>query len=195
MSRRKPKISTPELDQLKKELRRSNYNAEYRRTLRSTFFALVIVAAVAVLIAVLCLPVLQVNSNTMAPTLAEGDIVVCLKTTDIAPGDIACFYIGNKLLIKRCVALPGQTVDMDESGNLTVDGAALQEPYILEAAPGDTNLTYPFRVPDNRIFCVGDNRPSSVDSRNTAVGCISEEQLVGKVFFRVWPLPVFGPVY
>lgn len=195
MSRRKPKFSTPELNQVKKELRRTNYNAEYRRTLRSTFFALVIVAAVAVLIAVLCLPVLQINSNTMAPALAEGDIVVCLKTTDIAPGDIACFYIGNKLLVKRCIALPGQTVDMDEAGNLMVDGVALQEPYITEAAPGDTNLTYPFRVPDNRIFCVGDNRPSSVDSRNTAVGCISEEQLVGKVFFRVWPIPVFGPVY
>lgn len=195
MSRRKPRLSAPQVEQLKKELRRTNYNVKYRRTLRSTFFALVIVAAVAVLIAVLILPVLQVNSNTMAPTLAEGDIVVCIKTTDISPGDIVCFYIGNKLLVKRCIALPGQTVDMDDTGNLTVDGVPLREPYLTETAPGQTNLEYPYRVPDNRYFCVGDQRTSSVDSRNTAVGCVSEEQLVGRVLFRIWPLPVFGPVY
>lgn len=185
---------TPELDQLKKELRRANYSEEYRRVLRSTIFTLVIVAAVAVLVAVLCLPVLQINGSSMAPTLTEEDIVVCVKTGDIQPGDIVCFYVGSKLLVKRCIAGPGQTVEIDESGNISVDGVALEEPYVAENALGECNLTFPYQVPSNRYFCVGDNRPSSVDSRNTAVGCVSEEQLVGKVFFRVWPLPVFGPV-
>lgn len=194
MSRRKIRPAVPEMEQLKKELSRTNYNMEYRRVLRSTVFTLVIVAAIAVLIAVLCLPVLQVNGSSMAPTLVEGDIVVCLKTNDIQPGDIVCFYVGNKLLLKRCIALPGQWVEMDEKGRVSVDGALLSEPYLSETALGECNIDFPYQVPDNRIFCLGDHRATSVDSRNTAVGGVSEEQLVGKVIFRVWPIPVFGPV-
>lgn len=194
MKRRIGTAASPELEQVKKELRRTSYNLEYRRVLRSTVFTLVIVAALAVLIAVLCLPVLQINGTSMSPTLAEGDIVVCLKTNDIRPGDIVSFYMGNKLLLKRCIALPGQWVDMDEEGHVYVDGELLLEPYVAEAALGECNIEFPYQVPANRIFCLGDHRSTSVDSRNTAVGCISEEQLVGKVFFRVWPLPLFGPV-
>ena len=194
MKRRVKTLPTPELQQLQKELRRTNYNTEYRRVLRSTVYTLVIVAAIAVLIAVLCLPVLQVNGTSMAPTLAEGDIVVCLKTSDLKQGDIVSFYIGSKLLLKRCIALPGQWVDMDENGNLYVDGVLLEEPYVSEKAIGECNIEFPYQVPDNRYFCVGDHRTTSVDSRNTAVGCVSQEQLVGKVLFRVWPIPVFGPV-
>ena len=193
-SRRRP-LPSPEIQQLKKELNRTNYNLEYNRVLRSTIYSLIIVAAVAVLIAVLCLPVLQINGTAMAPTLAEGDIVVCLKTGNIQSGDIVAFYIGNKLLVKRCIALPDQLVTIDELGYVCVDGEQLIEPYVLEIAPGQCNITFPYQVPSNRIFCLGDNRVTSIDSRNTAVGCISEEQLVGKVIFRVWPIPVFGPVY
>jgi len=195
MKRRKQALPAPEIDQLKKELHRTNYNREYNRVLRSTVYTLIIVAAIAVLIAVLCLPVLQINSSTMAPTLAEGDIVVCLKTGDIQPGDMVAFYIGNKLLLKRCIALSDQWVTIDEQGHVYVDGQLLSEPYVSEPALGQCNITFPYQVPSNRIFCMGDNRPTSVDSRNTAVGCVSEEQLVGKVIFRVWPIPVFGPVY
>lgn len=194
MNRRRRLPTAPEIDQLRRELRRANYNTQYRRVLRSTISAIVIVAAISVLIAVLCLPVIQINGSSMVPTLAEGDIAVCVKTTDIQAGDIVCFYAGSKLLVKRCIALPGQLIDMDQDGVFSVDGQVLAEPYVKEHSPGETNIEFPYQVPENRIFCVGDNRSSSVDSRNTAVGCISEEQLVGKVVFRVWPIPVFGPV-
>lgn len=195
MKRRIRNAAPPELNQIKKELSRTNYNREYNRVLRSTVYTLIIVAAIAVLVAVLCLPVLQINGSSMAPTLAEGDIVVCLKTTDIQPGDIVAFYIGNKLLVKRCIALPGQTVQIDENGYVSVDGQLLQEDYIPEPAVGECNIEFPYQVPSNRIFCLGDHRATSIDSRNTAVGCISEEQIVGKVIFRVWPIPIFGPVH
>ena len=192
--RRRKEPAVPGVEQLRKELRRTNYNIEYRRVLRSTVSIIVIVAAVAILIAVLCLPVIQVNGSSMVPSLAEGDILVCLATKDIQVGDIVCFYVGNRLLVKRCIALPGQQVDMDEQGRIFVDGQLLSESYVSEFAVGECNIDFPYQVPDNRIFCIGDNRGTSVDSRNTAVGCVSEEQLVGKVLFRVWPIPVFGPV-
>ena len=194
MKRKKVRLAAPELEQLKKELRRTNYNREYGRVLRSTVYTLIIVAAAAILVAVLLLPVLQINSHTMIPTLAEGDIVVCVKTGDVQQGDIVSFFIGSKLLVKRCIALPGQWIDIDEEGNIFIDGQLLQEPYIPEHALGDCNIEFPYQVPSNRYFCVGDHRAASIDSRNTAVGCISQEQLVGKVVFRVWPIPVFGPI-
>lgn len=182
----------PSEKQLEAELARVRYHQRYRTVLRSTICTLIVVAAMAVLVATIWMPVLQIYGSSMTPTLSEGDIVVCLKTSDIKRGDLVAFYLGNKLLVKRCIALPGQTVDIDADGNVTLDGELLDEPYVTEKSLGDCNIALPYQVPDNRYFCMGDHRKTSVDSRNTAVGCVTEEQIVGKIVFRVWPLSGFG---
>ena len=147
-----------------------------------------------VLIATIWMPVLQIYGTSMKPTLEEGDIVVSLKGSDFESGDLIAFYFGNKILVKRCIAGPGQWVDIDEEGFVYVDGKLIDEPYLKEKALGDCNIKLPYQVPASRYFCMGDHRSTSVDSRNTAVGCVSEEQIVGKIVFRVWPLPNFGPL-
>ena len=182
----------PDVEQLRAELSREQYKQRYRRVLRSTIYTLVVVAAVAVLISVLFLPVLQIYGTSMTPTLSEGDIVVSVKGADFERGDLIAFYLGNKILVKRCIAGPGQWVDIDEEGNVYIDGKLLEEPYLEEKALGDCNIELPYQVPDNRYFCLGDHRATSVDSRDTTVGCVSEEQIVGKIVFRVWPLSGLG---
>lgn len=182
----------PDVEQLRAELSREQYKQRYRRVLRSTIYTLVVVAAVAVLISVLFLPVLQIYGTSMTPTLSEGDIVVSDKGADFESGDLIAFYLGNKILVKRCIAGPGQWVDIDEEGNVYIDGKLLEEPYLEEKALGDCNIELPYQVPDNRYFCLGDHRATSVDSRDTTVGCVSEEQIVGKIVFRVWPLSGLG---
>lgn len=182
----------PSTGQLRKELHRERYNRRYRQALRSTVGILVVVAAAAVLVAVLFMPVLQIYGTSMSPTLNEGNIVLSVKGTDFKPGDLVSFYYGNKLLVKRYIAGPGQWVDIDENGDVYVDGELLDEPYLEEKALGDCDIELPCQVPENRIFCMGDHRSTSVDSRNTAVGCVSEEQIVGKIVFRVWPLDSLG---
>ena len=182
----------PSVAQLTAELRRETYKRNYRQVLRSTVYTLVVVAAFAVLVATIWMPVLRIYGASMTPTLNEGDIVVSLKETGVQQGDLVAFYAGNKLLVKRCIAGPGQWVDIDESGDVYVDGRQLDEPYLTEKALGECDLELPYQVPDNRYFCMGDQRLTSVDSRSTAVGCVSQEQIVGKVLFRVWPLSGFG---
>ena len=182
----------PSLEQLTAELEREKYKRRYKRVLRSTVYSLIVVAAVAVLVATIWMPVLQIYGASMAPTLDEGDIVISVKGSDFAPGDLVAFYMGNKILVKRCIAGPGQWVDIDADGNVYVDGKLLDEPYLTEKALGDCDIELPYQVPDNRYFCMGDHRSTSVDSRSTTVGCVSDEQIVGKIVFRVWPLPGFG---
>ena len=187
-------MSFPTLDQLEKELDRVNYRSGFLRTFRSTIFTLITVAAIAILIAVLLLPVLRIFGKSMSPTLKEGDIVVSLKTGEFSTGDVVAFYYNNKILVKRVIASPGDWVDLDEDGTVYVNRERIDEPYLTEKAYGETNIELPFQVPESKIFVMGDNRAVSVDSRNTAVGCVAEEQVVGKIVFRVWPLGEFGPV-
>ena len=189
---RKEPVDYPSVEQLAAELKRVKYRSRYRAVLRSTLYMLIVVAAVAVLVATVWMPVLQIYGASMTPTLNEGDIVVSVKGSDFEPGALVAFYLGNKILVKRCIAGPGQWVDIDESGNVYVDKKLLEEPYLTEKALGECDIALPYQVPESRYFCVGDHRSTSVDSRNTAVGCVSDEQIVGKIMFRVWPLSGFG---
>ena len=186
-----PPRDFPSLEQLKAELDREKYKRRYKWTLKSTIYTLIVVAAAAVLVATVWMPVLQIYGSSMTPTLNDGDIVVCVKGSDFEPGDLVAFYIGNKILVKRCIAGPGQWVNIDADGNVYVDNKLLDEPYLKEKSLGDCDIELPYQVPDNRYFCLGDHRSTSVDSRSTTVGCISDEQLVGNIVLRVWPLPNF----
>ena len=193
-TRQRESVELPSLEQIEEERKRLRYRSRYGRTLKSTIAILMVVAAAAVLVATLWMPVLRIYGSSMVPTLSDGQIVVSVKTTDFQPGDIAAFYHGNKLLIKRFIAGPSDWVNIDEDGSVYINGMELDEPYLTEKAFGETNIDLPYQVPDKRYFLMGDNRNASIDSRNTAVGCVAADQIVGKVVFRIWPLSEFGPV-
>ncbi|MBQ1503833.1 MAG: signal peptidase I [Oscillospiraceae bacterium] len=184
----------PTIEQLQAELKHEKYKRSFVFSLRNTIFTLVTVAAAAVLIAVLLMPVLQIYGTSMTPTLAEGEIVVSVKGTDMKTGDIVAFYYNNNVLVKRVIAQPGDWVNISEDGTVFVNNEAIDEPYLTEKAFGECNIQLPYQVPDSRIFVMGDHRSVSIDSRNTAVGCVAAEQIVGKIVFRVWPLGEFGKV-
>ena len=190
--KKKEQQQLPSMELVEAERSRLRYRRRYRRTLRSTVSVLIVVAALAVLVATVWTPVLQIYGASMTPTLAEGDIVVSVKGLDFAPGDLIAFYLGNKILVKRCIAGPGQWVDMDPDGTVYVDGRELDEPYLKEKSFGDCNIELPYQVPESRYFCMGDHRSTSADSRHSEVGCVAEEQVVGKIVWRLWPLDGFG---
>ena len=185
-------VCPPTTEQLEGELKRVRYKSRYRSVLRSTIYSLITVAAIAVLIASLSLPVLQVYGNSMTPALQNGEIIFTVKMSEFEPGDIISFYYNNKILIKRVIARSGEWVNMDADGNVYVNETLLDEPYLDEKAFGDCNIELPYQVPEGRVFVMGDHRSTSVDSRNSAVGCVAQEQIVGKILFRVWPLEKFG---
>lgn len=182
----------PEISQLEKELERVRYRRRYRKVFRSTVSTLVIVAAIAVLVATLWTPVLQIYGNSMKPTLRDGNIVVSVKTGEFQTGDVIAFYYNNKILIKRVIAKSGDWVNIDQDGTVYVNDKEIEEPYISEKAIGECDIKMPYQVPESRLFVMGDHRSVSVDSRSSVVGCVAEEQVVGKVVFRVWPLKEFG---
>lgn len=192
--KKKKELVVPTTLQLETEIKRVRYRKQYRSVLKSTIYMLVTVAAVAVLVATLWLPVLQIYGNSMTPTMHNGDIVFSLKSHDFAQGDVVAFYYNNKILVKRVIAGPADWVDITDDGSIYVNGELLDEPYVEEKAYGDTNIELPYQVPDGKIFVMGDHRSTSVDSRNTAVGCVAQEQVVGKIIFRVWPMEAIGPM-
>ena len=181
-------------EELTKELQRVKYRRRFAVAVRSTIFTLVTVAAVAVLVAVLLLPVLQIYGSSMSPTLTDGNIVVSVKGSEMNTGDVVAFYYNNKILIKRVIATAGDWVNIDADGTVYVNNVRIDEPYVTEPAFGECDIALPYQVPESRIFVMGDHRSVSVDSRTTAVGCVAEEQIVGRIVYRVWPLSDLGRV-
>ncbi len=192
--KRKKPLEMPELSQLKAELKRERYQRRYGSVLRSTIYSLVVVAACAILVAVLWMPVLRIYGNSMTPTVSAGEIVVSWKGSSFAQGDLIAMYYANKLLVKRVIAGPGEWVDIDEEGNVFVNEKPLDEPYLVEKALGDCDIELPFQVPEDRYFVMGDHRSTSADSRLTSIGPIPAEDVVGRIIFRVWPVERFGPL-
>ena len=188
MAKRKKEIVIPDSALLKAELEREKHRQHYRNTLRSTIYTLITVAAMAVLAAILWLPVLKIYGNSMTPTLNQGEYIMTVKTDKFETGDLIAFYYNNKVLVKRVIASSGEWVDIDQDGNVYVNEQLLDEPYLIEKAYGSVDIEFPYQVPEARVFVLGDHRSVSVDSRNTAVGCVSEEQIVGALKMRIWPL-------
>lgn len=176
----------PEIKEIEEELFKEKYKAKYKQSVKSTVFTLITVAAVAVLVATLWLPVLQIYGGSMTPSLEDGEIVVSSKSGEFETGDIIAFYYNNKVLVKRVIATSGQWVNIDEKGNVSVNGSVLVEPYITDKCRGDYDIELPYQVPENRIFVMGDHRGASMDSRNTIVGCVAEEQIVGLLPTLPW---------
>lgn len=191
----KKRIPIPSLDQIQSERKRIRREAYYRQALRGTVSVLVVVAAIAVLIATLFLPILQISGDSMAPTLEHDEIVVLLKTKEFDRGDLIGFYYQGKILLKRVIALPEDEVVIDGEGNVYVNEELLEEPYVTDKGLGDCDLEFPFRVPGTSYFVMGDRRSNSVDSRNSVIGAIPREDIIGKVSVRVWPLSRLGFVF
>lgn len=192
MTKEKKEISLPTRKQVETERKRYRRQKAYNKALRGTIYVLTIVAAVAVLIATLVLPVLQIEGTSMEPTLTNGDIVLLAKTTRFNHGELCAFTWNNKLLVKRVIGLPGDWIEIDTDGTIYLNGEQLEEPYVAQIAFGECDLEFPFQVPQEQYFVVGDMRENSVDSRNSLIGCIPKDQIVGKVFFRVWPFEKIG---
>ena len=181
------KNDLPTSEQLASEVKRRRYNKNFRKILINTLASLIVAASIAVIISVLFLPVLRVTGTSMQPTLQNDELIVCRKRSDFKRGDIVAFYYNNKVLLKRVIALSGDVVDISDDGTVYINSVAIKEPYISEKALGECDIEFPYQVPDNKIFVMGDHRKTSIDSRTKAIGSIADEAVVGKVIFRVWP--------
>lgn len=181
------KNNLPDAEQLSNEIKRIRYIKEYRRMLLNTVSSLIVVAAVAVLISMLFLPVLRVTGTSMTPTFMNDELVICNKRGNFKSGDVVAFYFNNKILLKRVIGTAGDVIDIKEDGTVYLNGEVLDEPYVNEKALGECDIKLPYQVPDNRIFVMGDHRSTSIDSRSTSVGCIADEYIIGKVILRIWP--------
>lgn len=192
--RRKKELQFPTSVQIEKAIAKEKYSRKYKKVLKSTFSSLIVVAAIAVLIATLALPVLQIEGSSMEPTLKDEEIVVLLKTSRLERGQLCCFSYQNKLLIKRIIGVPGDRIVIDADGYVYVNGEKLDEPYVLDRAYGECDIEFPFNVTDNHYFILGDHRSTSIDSRSSVVGLVSGDQIVGKIFFRIWPFSELGTI-
>ena len=182
----------PRIDELKGELRRERYKRRFRRVLRKTVDALIVVAAIAAIIATLVLPVLEIAGTSMEPNLNDGDIVLLVKTDKLETGDLCAFYYSNKILIKRVIATPGDYLWLEDDGTVFLNGTELQEPYLTEKALGECDISFPYQVPENAFFMMGDQRETSIDSRSSVIGCISTDHIIGKIVCKFWPISEFA---
>lgn len=189
------KIFVPSLKDIQTERKRIRRGSYYWQALRGTVAVLIVVAAIAVLITTLFLPILQISGDSMSPTMEHDEIVILLKTKNFERGDLIGFYYQGKILLKRVIALPEDEVAIDADGNVYVNGELLEEPYVTDMCLGDCDLEFPYKVPGTGYFVLGDQRSNSVDSRNSAIGAISQDDIIGKVFIRAWPFSRFGFVY
>lgn len=184
-------VEAPAVEALQQELKRERNKRRFRRLLKSTINALIVVAAVAALIATLILPVLQISGTSMEPSLNDGEIVLLVKKKNLESGDLCAFYHSNKILIKRVIGTPGDYIWIESDGTVFLNGEALVEPYISEKALGECDVEFPYQVPENSYFVMGDRRESSIDSRSSVIGCVAEDQIIGKIFCKFWPLSEF----
>ena len=187
-------IKLPTTSELEQELYREKYKYKYKKLLKSTVYALLIVVAVSVLVATLLFPVLKIYGKSMAPTLIEDDIVVCIKKTEYKKGDIIAFYYNNRILVKRVIATSTQWVEIEDNGDVYVNNQMLEENYLKDKSLGESDITYPYQVPEDSYFVLGDKRDTAIDSRNTEIGSILKEDVIGKIIIKVWPLKRFGPI-
>ena len=190
----KIELDLPTLDQLSTEMKRIRYKKKFIKTIFSTISSLIVVAAIAVLISMLFLPVLRVTGSSMTPTLHSDELVICNKHSAYSNGDVVAFYLNNKILLKRVIGMPGDWINIEADGSVFVNGKELDEPYVDEKAFGECDIEFPYQVPENRFFVMGDHRATSVDSRVASVGCIADEYIIGKVIFRLWPFEQVGTV-
>ncbi|MBQ3936459.1 MAG: signal peptidase I [Ruminococcus sp.] len=180
------KQPTVDKQQVKREKDKIARRKKYFRMLRNTFAVLIVVAAIAVLISTLFMPVIQVSGDSMEPTLKDGDILLLVKTKNFDCGDLCCVSWHNKMLLKRVIGLPGDKIDIDSDGNVSVNGKVLDEPYAQDKSLGECDVQFPLTVPENSLFILGDKRASSIDSRSSAIGCVDKEQVIGRVLFTLW---------
>lgn len=192
IKKKKPIRIVPPAEQLEEELKRERRRSQYRMVFRNTIFTLITVAAIAILVATLWMPVLRIYGTSMYPTLESGNLVLCVKTDQFNTGDIISFYYNNKILVKRVIAGPGDWVDIGADGTVYVNNQKLEEPYLTEKALGECNIELPYQIPENRFFVMGDHRSTSIDSRDKSIGCVAEEQVVGKLVLCIWPFSAFG---
>ena len=185
-------VDMPDTDTIRTAYEKVSYADRLKKSIISTSNILIVVAAVAILVAMLFLPVLRIYGESMNATLKSGELVVSVKGSNFETGDIIAFYYNNNILVKRVMANPGDWVDIDLDGNVYVNQQLVDEPYLTEKAFGEPDIDFPYQVPDDRVFVLGDNRDVSIDSRYKSVGCVSSEQIVGKIVFRVWPLARIG---
>lgn len=187
-------VELPSTAALENELSRIRYNKNFVRIFKSTVYTLITVSAVAILVAVLLLPVLRIYGSSMTPTLAEDNVVVSVKTNDLKTGDVIAFYYNNKILVKRVIAQANDWIFIDEYGTIYINDKPIEEDYVTEKSFGECDIELPYQVPESKVFVMGDHRSVSIDSRSTTIGCVSDEQIVGKIIFRIWPIKEIGAI-